>query len=90
MRSLRTATKSSPRSPQLEKARVQQLRPNTAKNKIKNKIKFIKKKKKNYCPINDNKGTSLAVQWLRLCTSTAGDVSLIPGGGTKIPWPKDD
>ena len=30
---LRTATKSSPRSPQLEKARVQQWRPNTTKNK---------------------------------------------------------
>ena len=30
MRSLRTATKSSPRSPQLEKARVQQRRPNAA------------------------------------------------------------
>ena len=34
MRSLCTATKSSPRSPQLEKARVQQRRPNAAKNKI--------------------------------------------------------
>ena len=33
MRSLRTAIKSSPRSPQLEKAHVQQQRPNTAKNK---------------------------------------------------------
>ena len=31
MRSPRTATKSSPRSPQLEKARAQQLRPNAAK-----------------------------------------------------------
>ena len=34
MRSLRTITKSSPHSPQLEKARVQQQRPNAAKNKI--------------------------------------------------------
>ena len=33
MRSLCTATKSSPRSPQLEKAHVQQQRPNAAKNK---------------------------------------------------------
>ena len=33
MRSLRTATKSSPWSPQLEEARVQQQRPNAAKNK---------------------------------------------------------
>ena len=29
-------------------------------------------------------GTSLAVQWLRLCTPTGGGVSLIPGWGTKI------
>ena len=40
MRSPRTATKGSPRLPQLEKARVQQRRPNTAKNKK------TKKKKK--------------------------------------------
>ena len=38
-------------------------------------------------------GTSLAVQWLRLCTSTAGDTGSISGQGTKIPhatvvWPK--
>ena len=30
-------------------------------------------------------GTSLAVQWLRLCASTAGGVGSIPGQGTKIP-----
>ena len=30
-------------------------------------------------------GTSLAVQWLRLCDSSTGDVGSIPGGGTKIP-----
>ena len=35
MRSPRTVTKSSPRSPQLEKARVQQGRPNAAKKKKK-------------------------------------------------------
>ena len=29
-------------------------------------------------------GTSLAVQWLRLCTSTAGDMHSMPGRGTKI------
>ena len=29
--------------------------------------------------------TSLAVQWLRLCTSMAGGVGLIPGQGTKTP-----
>ena len=33
MRRPRTATKSSPRSPQLEKARVQQQRPKAVKNK---------------------------------------------------------
>ena len=30
-------------------------------------------------------GTSLAVQWLRCCTSSVADVGLIPGWGTKIP-----
>ena len=30
------------------------------------------------------KGPSLAVQWLRLCTSTAGGTGLIPGCKTKI------
>ena len=29
-------------------------------------------------------GTSLAVQWLKLCSSTAGDLGLIPGQGTRI------
>ena len=29
--------------------------------------------------------TSVAVQWLRLSTSTAGDTDLVPGQGTKIP-----
>ena len=44
MRSPRTATKSSPRSPQLEKAHAWQRRPNAAKNKeIKNS--FFKKKR---------------------------------------------
>ena len=41
MRSLRKATKSSPRSPQLEKAHAQQRRPNTAKNKLNLKEKDI-------------------------------------------------
>ena len=30
-------------------------------------------------------GTSLAVQWLRLCASNAEGAGLIPGQGTKIP-----
>ena len=48
MRSLRTTTKSSPRSLQLEKACAQQRRPNTAKNKKQtNKlINFFKKENK--------------------------------------------
>ena len=33
----------------------------------------------------DFTGNSLAVQWLGLRTSTAGDTSSIPGQGTKIP-----
>ena len=33
-------------------------------------------------------GTSLVVQWLSLCASTAGGVSLIPLWGTKIPHAK--
>ena len=38
-----------------------------------------------------SKGTSLAVQWLRLCTSNALGAGSIPGQGTKIhmPWDKD-
>ena len=33
----------------------------------------------------ESMGTSLAVQWLRLCTYTLGVVGSIPGRGTKIP-----
>ena len=33
-------------------------------------------------------GTSLAVQWLRLCASTAGGVGSFPRPGTKIPHAK--
>ena len=36
-------------------------------------------------PVRTGPGTSLAVQWIRLCTSTAGSVGLIPGQGIKIP-----
>ena len=32
----------------------------------------------------NKKGTSLAVQWLRLCNSTAGGTGSIPGWGTNI------
>ena len=34
---------------------------------------------------DNNEGTSLVVQWLRLCASNAKDEGLIPGQGTKIP-----
>ena len=44
VRGLRTAMKSGPRLPQLEKALAQKRRPNTAINKI-NKMKLKKKKK---------------------------------------------
>jgi len=34
-------------------------------------------------------GTSLIIQWLRLCLpSKARSMGLIPGQGTKIPWSK--
>ena len=32
-------------------------------------------------------GTSLVVQWLRLCVPTAGGTVSIPGQGTKTPYP---
>ena len=34
---------------------------------------------------NDHTGTSLVVQWSRLCASTAGGTGSTPGQGTKIP-----
>ena len=40
------------------------------------------------CPkfnITTGTGTSLAVQWLRCCTSTARGAGSIPGQGNKIP-----
>ena len=36
--------------------------------------------------LKDNKGASLAVQWLRLRAANAGGEGSIPGGGTKIPY----
>ena len=35
--------------------------------------------------LKKEEGTSPVVQWLRLHASTAGDMGLIPGRGTKIP-----
>ena len=34
------------------------------------------------------RGTSLVVQWLRLCTPNAGGPSLIPGRGTRSHMPQ--
>ena len=67
MRSLRSATKSSPRSPQLEKARAQQRRPNVAKN-LKNKyINLLKKKKERKKPTSVSSHQSEKGQsWQRL------------------------
>ena len=48
MRSPRTATKSSPRLPQLEKAHAQQRRPNAAKKKKKNKHGWVTEEKANH------------------------------------------
>ena len=35
-------------------------------------------------PLKISTGTSLVVQWLRLCTSTARGMGSIPGWGAKI------
>ena len=38
-----------------------------------------------------DRGTSLVVQWLRICASIAAGMGLIPGREAKIPhamWPK--
>ena len=62
MRSPRTATKSSPRSPQLEKACTQQRRPNAVKNKINKINKFFLKGKKEWTEERGRVEKSLRVQ----------------------------
>ena len=64
MRSPRTTTKSSPRSLQLEKAHMQQRRPNVAKNKF-------KKRKEKKLPINNSPEVSEPLEVL--------EVGLYPG-----------
>ena len=77
MRSLRTTTKSSPRSLQPGKARAQQRRHNTAKNKIKLK-KYIhlkkkeKKKKRNVPLINFFEYDSATVGSFKFSILTSG------------------
>ena len=49
-------------------------------------LKKERGKGRQHCSLKDvQNGTSLAVQWLRLCASNAGDMGSIPGWGTKIP-----
>ena len=38
-----------------------------------------------HLPLTSSESTSLAVQWLRLCASTAGGAGSIPGQETRIP-----
>ena len=80
MRSLHTATKSSPCSPQLRKPAHSNKDPMQTKNKYINKFIFLKKKVKRQFT-----GNSLAVQWLRPGAFTEEGPGLIPGQGTKIP-----
>ena len=47
--------------------------------------KYKNQRSKNTIILKMNWGISLAVQWLRLCNSTAGGTGSIPGLGTKIP-----
>ena len=46
-----------------------------------NEIKFGNTKQKTIN--NDEAGTPLAAQWLRLCAPNAGSLGLIPGQGTR-------
>ena len=36
--------------------------------------------------MKEGDGTSLGVQWLRLCTPNTGDMGSVPGWGIKIPY----
>ena len=44
-----------------------------------------KKKHRSRDQKNKNCGTSLVIQWLRLCASNAGGMDSVPPWGTKIP-----
>lgn len=41
-----------------------------------------------YLSIRQVRGTSLVVQWLRLCAPSAGDPGLIPGQGSRFHMPQ--
>ena len=49
------------------------------------KLNFHSSQRTILCFKDRNPGTFLAVQWLRLCASSTGDVGSFPGWGTKIP-----
>ena len=55
------------------------------KDAFKNFWRENKQKQNVYKEIRNILGTSLVVQWLRLCTSNAGGMGSIPGQETKIP-----
>ena len=67
MRSPCAATKSSPRSLRLEKARAQQRRPNAAKNKERKKERKKKEKKKESLRIYAYKLFRLVTIWGCIC-----------------------
>ena len=46
---------------------------------------YWKEKVKKQSHLKSHPRTSLVVQWLRLCTSIAGGMGLMPDWGTKIP-----
>ena len=83
MRSLRTARKSSPCSPQREKARAQQRRPNAAK--IKNKINKFFKNPKHFRGLKLLGGKYSKVKKIRdVCACGVGKVVLSVQGGLSI------
>ena len=85
VRGPRTAMKSGPRLPQLEKALAQKRRPNTAKNKKikKKKIKkkeFLKKKKKNLRASKDtvSRVKKQPMKWEKIFANHISEKLLIP------------
>ena len=83
MRSPRTATKSSPCSLQLEKARVQQRRPNAAKNKINklenNNNKVLLYSTGNYIqyPVISHNGKEYEKEYIYICNRVTCGTAII-------------